>query len=87
MTATAINANQTTASAILGNDTNGSQSSVTPQEIGMMFVHEYYNFLHDDPQKLHLFYNKNSTYLHGEEGDLNVKLVNGNQVSKYLILT
>jgi len=79
MTATAINANQTTASAILGNDTNGSQSSVTPQEIGMMFVHEYYNFLHDDPQKLHLFYNKNSSYLHGEEGDLNVKLVNGNQ--------
>ncbi|KAH8550641.1 hypothetical protein BGW37DRAFT_72043 [Umbelopsis sp. PMI_123] len=79
MTATAINANQTTASAILGNDTNGSQSLVTPQEIGMMFVHEYYNFLHDDPQKLHLFYNKNSSYLHGEEGDLNVKLVNGNQ--------
>ncbi|KAI8584225.1 hypothetical protein K450DRAFT_218736 [Umbelopsis ramanniana AG] len=79
MTATAINANQTAASAILENDTTDAQSSVTPQEIGMMFVHEYYNFLHDDPQKLHLFYNKNSSYLHGEEGDLNVKLVNGNQ--------
>ncbi|KAI9283066.1 hypothetical protein BC943DRAFT_105716 [Umbelopsis sp. AD052] len=77
MTATAINANQTT--AILENDTTDAQSSVTPQEIGMMFVHEYYNFLHDDPQKLHLFYNKNSSYLHGEEGDLNVKLVSGNQ--------
>jgi len=81
MTATAINANQTTASAIHGPETsvtaNGSQSSVTPQEIGMMFVHEYYNFLHDEPQKLHLFYNKDSSYLHGEEGDLNVKLVNG----------
>jgi hypothetical protein len=85
MTATAINANQTTASAIHGDDTsstaNGSQPSVTPQEIGMMFVHEYYNFLHDDPLKLHLFYNKNSSYLRGEEGDLNVKLINGNQVS------
>lgn len=85
MTATAINANQTTASAIHGPETsvtaNGSQSSVTPQEIGMMFVHEYYNFLHDEPQKLHLFYNKDSSYLHGEEGDLNVKLVNGTKVN------
>lgn len=82
MTAAAINVNQSASNAIHGTDTsaNGQQPAVTPQEIGMMFVHEYYNFLHDDPQKLHLFYNKNSSYLHGDEGDLNVKLVNGNQV-------
>ena len=38
-------------------------------EVGWLFVQEYYTFLNRDPNKLHCFYNKKSTFLHGHEGD------------------
>jgi len=42
---------------------------IEPYEVGWMFVQEYYTILNKDPQKLHCFYTKNSSVIHGSEGD------------------
>ncbi|KAG0311030.1 hypothetical protein BGZ99_010422 [Dissophora globulifera] len=42
---------------------------VSSHEVGMMFVHEYYTFLNKEPQRLHCFYNKDSTMSHGVQGE------------------
>ncbi|MCO5614105.1 hypothetical protein L7F22_068386 [Adiantum nelumboides] len=36
-------------------------------EIGWLFVPQYYTFLNHNPQRLHCFYNKRSTLIHGTE--------------------
>lgn len=38
-------------------------------EVGWLFVQEYYTMMNRTPQKLHLFYKKNSTFVHGVEGE------------------
>ncbi|KAF9180135.1 hypothetical protein BGZ51_006421 [Haplosporangium sp. Z 767] len=50
---------------------NGTDSNNKPpaDEVGRAFVHEYYTFLHKDPSRLHLFYNKISTLSHGTQGE------------------
>ncbi|OZJ02465.1 hypothetical protein BZG36_04100 [Bifiguratus adelaidae] len=46
------------------------QNGTAPtHEVGWMFVHEYYTFLNKSPQKLHFFYNKDSSFVHGTVGD------------------
>ncbi|KAG5440539.1 hypothetical protein PCK2_000364 [Pneumocystis canis] len=47
-------------------------------EVGWFFVQEYYTFLNREPERLHCFYTKKSTFIHGDEGD-NVKLCSGQQ--------
>ena len=42
---------------------------MNPSQIGWLFVQQYYTFLHESPDRLHLFYNKNSTFVHGKEGE------------------
>jgi len=37
--------------------------------IGWMFVPQYYTFVNKDPSKLHCFYTKKSTLIHGVEGE------------------
>ncbi|KAJ3416495.1 hypothetical protein HDV05_001232 [Chytridiales sp. JEL 0842] len=42
---------------------------VNSYEVGWLFVQEYYTFLNKEPQKLHLFYNSKSSFIHGTEGE------------------
>jgi hypothetical protein len=50
--------------------TNGSsQPAVVPSEVGWQFVPQYYTFVNKEPNRLHCFYNKNSTFIHGTEGE------------------
>ncbi|KAK1924793.1 hypothetical protein DB88DRAFT_486894 [Papiliotrema laurentii] len=44
-------------------------SKVQPSDVGWQFVPQYYNFVNKQPHRLHCFYNKRSTFIHGEEGD------------------
>ncbi|KAG0248592.1 hypothetical protein BG011_010120 [Mortierella polycephala] len=50
---------------------NGTDSSnkLPADDIGRIFVHDYYTFLHKEPSRLHLFYNKSSTLSHGTQGE------------------
>lgn len=43
------------------------KQTVQPTEVGWLFVPQYYTFLNNDPSKLHCFYNKKSTLVHGNE--------------------
>ncbi|CAG8544633.1 13601_t:CDS:2 [Ambispora gerdemannii] len=47
-------------------------------EIGWLFVQEYYTFMHKEPHRLHCFYNVNSIYTTGKEGET-VKTCHGPQ--------
>ncbi|KAG4304613.1 hypothetical protein PORY_002006 [Pneumocystis oryctolagi] len=47
-------------------------------EVGWFFVQEYYTFLNREPGRLHCFYTKKSTLIHGNEGE-NVKSCSGQQ--------
>ncbi|KAH9836364.1 uncharacterized protein C8Q71DRAFT_762098 [Rhodofomes roseus] len=48
--------------------TNGT-STVNPSEVGWQFVPQYYTFVNKQPNRLHCFYTKNSTFVHGLEGE------------------
>ncbi|GJJ14846.1 hypothetical protein Clacol_009114 [Clathrus columnatus] len=52
---------------------NSAQSSlhanIIPSEVGWQFVPQYYMFVNKQPQKLHCFYTKSSTFIHGTEGE------------------
>ncbi|CAE6388889.1 unnamed protein product [Rhizoctonia solani] len=45
------------------------RTSVVPSEVGWQFVSQYYTFVNKQPHRLHCFYTKNSTYIHGVEGE------------------
>ncbi|KTW27620.1 hypothetical protein T552_02062 [Pneumocystis carinii B80] len=47
-------------------------------EVGWFFVQEYYTFLNKEPRRLHCFYTKKSTFVHGNEGEV-VKPCSGQQ--------
>lgn len=57
-------------------------SSVIPSEVGWQFVPQYYTFVNKEPHRLHCFYNKNSTFIHGTEGE-DMKPCFGQQVGLY----
>ncbi|KAL1413477.1 hypothetical protein Q8F55_001251 [Vanrija albida] len=46
-----------------------STSKIQPSDVGWQFVPQYYNFVNKQPHRLHCFYNKRSTFVHGEEGE------------------
>ncbi|KAJ1311236.1 hypothetical protein OPQ81_009736 [Rhizoctonia solani] len=46
-----------------------SRPAVVPSEVGWQFVSQYYTFVNKQPHRLHCFYTKNSTYIHGVEGE------------------
>ncbi|CAE6395944.1 unnamed protein product [Rhizoctonia solani] len=46
-----------------------AKSSVVPSEVGWQFVSQYYTFVNKQPHRLHCFYTKHSTYIHGVEGE------------------
>ncbi|KAF7360314.1 putative G3BP-like protein [Mycena venus] len=43
--------------------------TVNPSEVGWQFVPQYYTFVNKQPDRLHQFYTKKSTFIHGTEGD------------------
>ncbi|KAG9313626.1 hypothetical protein JVU11DRAFT_5958 [Chiua virens] len=43
--------------------------NVAPSEVGWQFVPQYYTFVNKQPNRLHCFYNKTSTFIHGTEGE------------------
>ncbi|WVR05121.1 hypothetical protein IAU60_002133 [Kwoniella sp. DSM 27419] len=47
----------------------GETSKIQPNDVGWQFVPQYYNFVNKQPHRLHCFYNKRSTFIHGEEGE------------------
>lgn len=55
------------------------KAPVQPTEVGWLFVPQYYTFLNNDPNKLHCFYTKKSTLIHGTEQE-NATLCFGQQV-------
>lgn len=42
---------------------------VQPSEVGWLFVPQYYTFLNQNPERLHCFYTKKSTLIHGTESE------------------
>lgn len=46
---------------------NSAKTTAAPSEVGWLFVPQYYTFLNNDPSKLHCFYSKRSTLVHGIE--------------------
>lgn len=55
----------------------GTAATIKVNDIGMTFGQEYYTVLSREPSRLHLFYTKNSTLLHGTEGDLDAPIAVG----------
>lgn len=44
-------------------------TNVVPSEVGWQFVPQYYTYMNKQPNRLHCFYTKNSTFIHGTEGE------------------
>ncbi|KAJ2726559.1 hypothetical protein GGI07_000501 [Coemansia sp. Benny D115] len=66
------------------NGTSPEPRKVPTQEVGWIFASEYYTIMNSDPSRLHYFYGKKSTSIHGNEGDV-VKQANGQQEIRALI--
>ena len=50
------------------NNNNGTtKPAVQPSEVGWLFVTQYYTFLNQNPGRLHCFFTKKSTMVHGTE--------------------
>lgn len=45
----------------------GGKPAVQPSEVGWLFVTQYYTFLNQNPSRLHCFFTKKSTLVHGTE--------------------
>lgn len=46
-----------------------TNTTVNPSEVGWQFVPQYYTFVNKQPNRLHCFYTKSSTFIHGTEGE------------------
>ncbi|KAJ1034622.1 hypothetical protein NDA18_001478 [Ustilago nuda] len=69
-TTTTNNNNPASSSAVTpaNNNNNGAtKPAVQPSEVGWLFVTQYYTFLNQNPGRLHCFFTKKSTMVHGTE--------------------
>ncbi|CAO3583415.1 unnamed protein product [Absidia cylindrospora] len=48
---------------------NTTAANIASQDVGLLFVREYYTFLNKKPFRLHAFYNKDSLFVRGDEGE------------------
>jgi hypothetical protein len=55
-----------------------------PSEVGWQFVPQYYTFVNKHPNRLHCFYTKASTFLHGTEGE-DLIVAHGQQVGVFML--
>ncbi|KAK4688652.1 hypothetical protein P7C73_g1453, partial [Tremellales sp. Uapishka_1] len=69
MSAPQVNGNHAGASSTTESIPTATASKVQPNDVGFQFVPQYYNFVNKQPNRLHCFYNKKSTFIHGEEGE------------------
>ncbi|KAJ2681779.1 hypothetical protein H4R19_007265, partial [Coemansia spiralis] len=60
------------------NGTAPEAQKLSTQDVGIIFVQEYYTYMHKSPETLHCFYGKMSTRVHGAECEL-VTQANGQQ--------
>ena len=60
---------------------NGAKN-LASQDVGLLFVREYYTFLNKNPQKLYGFYGKDSLMVRGDEGK-SATTLRGQEVSIY----
>lgn len=68
------------ASSSSSSSTATGKPAVQPSEVGWLFVPQYYTFLNQNPGRLHCFYTKKSTLIHGTEQE-DEKPCFGQQVS------
>ncbi|CAJ0829795.1 13148_t:CDS:2 [Entrophospora sp. SA101] len=61
---------------------NTSPPVIDINEIGWIFVQEYYTFLHKQPNRLHCFYGKNSHFNHGVEGEIVKTLIGDKEIKE-----
>lgn len=61
-----------------------STATLESQDVGLIFVREYYTFLNKKPHRLHAFYNKDSLFVRGDEGTVTVT-VQGQEVYKSIL--
>lgn len=55
------------------------------QDVGLIFVREYYTFLNKKPHRLHAFYGKDSLFTRGDEG-VSITTAKGQEVQCCLSL-
>ncbi|CAO3597046.1 unnamed protein product [Absidia cylindrospora] len=65
----AVNHTNTSKTTTPGVDTSAT-ATLASQDVGLLFVREYYTFLNKKPSRLHAFYNKDSYFVRGDEGEL-----------------
>lgn len=65
---------------IMTTNSSTQPNNVNPSEVGWQFVPQYYTFVNKEPHRLHCFYSKTSTFVHGTEGE-DVKSCHGQQVT------
>lgn len=53
-------------------------------DVAWAFVEQYYMILHSDPERLHLFYNKDSTAIHGVEAHTSKHAVGQQEIHKLI---
>ena len=67
------NTHNSTASSTMTSTPNSNPAAlhhnVIPSEVGWQFVPQYYTFVNKQPNRLHCFYTKSSTFIHGTEGE------------------
>lgn len=56
-------------------------AALESQDVGLIFVREYYTFLNKKPHRLHAFYNKDSLFVRGDEGTV-TSTVQGQEVRR-----
>jgi hypothetical protein len=56
--------------AATSNISSTPSAHVASQDVGLIFVREYYTFLNKKPHRLHAFYNKDSLFVRGDEGSV-----------------
>lgn len=55
------------------------KQNLESQDVGLIFVREYYTFLNKKPHRLHAFYGKDSLFTRGDEG-VSVTVAKGQEV-------
>jgi hypothetical protein len=60
--------------------------ALASQDVGLIFVREYYTFLNKKPSRLYAFYNKDSLFVRGDEG-ANVTTAKGQDVKCFVLVS
>ncbi|KAG6058576.1 hypothetical protein E4U17_007881 [Claviceps sp. LM77 group G4] len=63
-------------------DSNTANRSLSKEEVGWFFVEQYYTTLSQQPEKLHLFYNKVSQFVYGQEAEVTNVAVGRQQIQE-----